>query len=631
MAGPGTRMNMAWLRDAARGIGLGLWAGALEGSVIAATIDLDPAFGSALLLMLCSTVLGALLGAGLGLLLAFLLRITTRWHGDYSFGTRVMSLVALALAAFHFWPLAWVFLHTQKPAASVAAVLLPLGFAGITFFNARYWLRKAWLGYEPRLGWNGFAAVVALALCLVNATWLVNRSHGAHGIALESDSNVLLVTIDTLRRDHVGIYDEEQAVPTPNFDAFARQGVLFKDAVTPMPETGPAHASLFTGLHPVRHGVLSNGHVLAAGYTTLAERLADEGYATAAFVSSFAVDSRTGLDQGFQIYDDDFFPAIHGFAEIRLVRLALRVIMRFWDPLKVPFLLERGAIETNRHAISWLAARGDRPFFCWVHYFEPHAPYETHGSSSAPPVDHRYILAHEDQVDYTPGLVASLRELYAGEVGYVDQRLGDLLNALDELGLDQDTMVIVTADHGEMLGEHGYYFNHHGIYDQAVRVPLAIRAPGTRPATREVDAQVRLMDIPATVLKYLNMDPMKHAEGVELLGYAQNLRHRSLAATLMGRKTASLERGTLYGLRTGRASADQGNALKYFYDQDDGSDHLFDLEADPHELRDLAPKQPELVEKSRRIALHEAQGASGKAPELDSSTREGLKALGYID
>ena len=625
-----------WLKVPLLSIGLGLLAGGLEGLAVANTIRLQLGWSEAFLLMACTLLAGVVVAVAAsipaGLLAANVWRSRTASHRQ-ALG---LGIVGFVLAAWYFWPMGWGLVQQGRMAGGVAGFAVPIGFFGTVMFNARHWLRKVEIGWEPRVGWLPISLVAAVVLAAVDASWLVSSLDRAEGQALEGDKNVLIVTIDTLRRDHVSAYGEDEAVPTPRFDALAEQGVLYTDAVTPLPETGPSHASMFTSLHPSTHGVISNGHVLHRGYTTVAERLSDEGYATGAFVSSFAVDSRAGLDQGFDIYDDDFLPAVHGLSEIRLVGLAQRALMRFGDPLKFPFLLERSADDTNARAIAWLDSRGRRPFLAWVHYFEPHAPYEPHeghgvDGQAAPSADHRWILAHEDEVEYTPELVEELRVLYGQEVSYADARLGELLDALEAMGHADDTLVIVTADHGEMLGEHAYHFNHHSIFDEAVRIPLAIRAPGLRPGTQVVDAQVRVMDILPTVLDYLRLEPAEPTEGVELLGYAEKVRHASLPTSLVGRKTGALDRGALLGFRTGRPYEQEGRPLKYIWDLDEQSEQLFDLVGDPEELNDVSADHPELVTQARRVVTPDAERLKLEAVEIDRATQAGLEALGYID
>ncbi len=622
-----------WLRVPLLSIGLGLLAGAVEGLAIASTIQLQLSWVEAFQLMLCSLAAGALVALAVAIPTGLLAQGMFRMQSGAHRQAMGLGAVGFVLAAWYFWPMGLGLIQNGRWAGGLAGLAVPIGFFGTVMFNARHWLRKVEIGWEPRLGWLPISLIASLLLAAADATWLVRGIDQAEGIALEGDHNVLLITIDTLRRDHVSAYGEPEAVPTPRFDAFAEQGVLFTDAVTPLPETGPSHASMFTSLHPSTHGVISNGHDLLAGYTTIAERLSEEGYATGAFVSSFAVDSRTGLDQGFQIYDDDFMPAVHGISEIRLVGLLQRVIMRFGDPLKFPFLLERGADATNARAIPWLQARGDRPFLCWVHYFEPHAPYEIHPGAEAglPDVDHRWILANEHEVDYTPELIEQLRALYGHEVSWVDARMGELLDALEGAGHADNTLVIITADHGEMLGEHDYHFNHHSIYDEAVRIPLAIRAPKLRAGTQVVDAQVRVMDIPPTVLDYLRLDKLDPTEGVDLLGYAEKVRHKSLPTSLVGRKTGALDRGALLGFRTGRPHEQEGRPLKYIWDLDEERELLFDLVGDPDELNDVSGEYPDLVGQARRVVTPDAERLRLERVEIDAATEEGLRALGYMD
>jgi arylsulfatase A-like enzyme len=615
---------------------LGALAGALEGAAIAHGGRMHLSFGAALSLVLVCVLLATLMALAGFLPAALLARLGSAPDPPSRRHALTLGLVAFGLAAWYFVPVGLGMIRLDRWFGGIAAFFVPIGFLGTVHFNARHWLHKAEVGWEPKVGFLPLAGGLALLLALGDAAWLSQGPRAVRGPAQPDDPSVLLVTIDTLRRDHVSAYGEPQAVPTRAFDALAAEGVLFTDAITPLPETAPSHAAMFTALHPLRAGVLANGTPLQARFTTLAERLRDEGYDTAAFVSSYAVDSSAGLDQGFGVYDDDFLPGLHGLAEIRAVGLLQRLVMRFGDPLKLPWLLERPGLQTNARALAWLAKDRHRPFFCWVHYFEPHAPYEPHGEplpdGGAPPdLDHRWILAHEKGFDYTPEVVEGLGRLYDGEVAWADARLGELLAGLDATGHRADTLVIVTADHGELLGEHGYHFNHHSLYDEALRVPLVIRAPGLQVQTRVVGAQVRVLDLGATVLDYLGLDPMKPGEGVELLGYAEGERSQSLLTTLYGRTSGALDRGTLLGVRSGRTEGEEGRPFKYLRDLDAGREQLFDLEADPGEVHDIAAEQPGLVAQAHDLVGQEAQQAISRTTEVDPATRNALKALGYLE
>ena len=613
------------------GLGLGLLAGTLEFAYLAATLRLDMSFVEAAALAGVSIVIGGLFGALVGgPVAAVCAPLTERGRAKHWMPSRkdgfAMGAMALVLAGFYALPAGVQVFRDGRALAAVATLALPLPITGLVFVYARYVLRRIEVGVDPRLGWIQASALAAAGIGLIASTFLATRDRDPSG-AVAGDPNIIVITIDTLRRDHLSAYEEDEAVPTPHFDAFAKAGVLYKDAITPLPETGPAHASLFTGLHPVQHGVLANSYTLSRRHKTLAELVGDEGYATAAFVSSFAVDARSGLDQGFQTYDDDFFQSVRGLSDIRLIGIGLKVILRFGDPQKFPQLLERRAPDTNARALRWASAHTDVPVFLWVHYFEPHTPYERYDGVDDG-IDPRWILSNEREFTYTDEVNEKLRERYAQEVEYVDGQLGELLNGLQDLGLRDNALVMITSDHGESLGEHGIHFNHHGIYDEVIRVPLALQATGLRAGTQEVEPQVRLMDLTPTALDYVKLKMPEGLDGVDLLGYAERLRKHSVVGTLMGRKTASLSKGTLYGLRTG---TDKGH-VKYILDPDSNTQALYDLTTDPDELENVASIQTEAAKQSRQLVERTFDYSNFEGGEfLDDATQKRLEALGYVE
>jgi choline-sulfatase len=255
--------------------------------------------------------------------------------------------------------------------------------------------------------------------------------------------DVLLVTIDTLRADAVSAYGNP-AASTPVLDALAARGVRFATAVANVPLTGPSHASILTGLIPVRHGVRDNGgFVLPDEIPVLTERFRKAGYRTAGFVSGYPLVRRFGFGRGFEVYDDSL---PHGN-----------------DPRRAPYV-ERSADRTTDLVLRWLESpsggagpgAGGAPWFLWVHYYDPHAPYE-------PPGEFAQRFAARP---------------YYGEAAFVDQQLGRLLRRLDEGGWSAHTLVLATSDHGESLGEHGE--DTHGIfvYDSTLRIPWIMAGPG---------------------------------------------------------------------------------------------------------------------------------------------------------
>jgi arylsulfatase A-like enzyme/Tfp pilus assembly protein PilF len=276
--------------------------------------------------------------------------------------------------------------------------------------------------------------------------------------------SLLLVTIDTLRADHLASYGYE-AVETPHLDRLARGGVRFDQVATTAPLTLPAHASIFSGQYPHHHGVRDNlNFPLAGETTTLAEVLRAVGFATGGFYGASVLDLRTGLGRGFETY---LGPAGGGSV----------------TPAQPTLQVERRGEAVVADALPWIAAQSGR-FFAWVHLFDPHAPY-------SPPA---------------PFLERYAGRGYDGEVAYSDHVVGSLMAGLEALGRAADTIVVVAADHGEGLGDHGEQFHSALIYDSTVRVPLILWAPERLPAGRVVGGQASVVDLLPTTLALLGVE-----------------------------------------------------------------------------------------------------------------------------
>ncbi len=301
--------------------------------------------------------------------------------------------------------------------------------------------------------------------------------------------NLVIVTLDTFRVDRVGTFGNEDGL-TPNLDRIAEEATRFPRALTPIGTTHPAHASLFTGLYPGEHGVRFNGDVLDDDVTTLAELLRDAGYRTAAFVAKKNMIVRGGLQQGFDVRSDD---APDGGPRIR------------------------PGDAVNELALDWLDAAGDGPFFLWVHYFETHTPLrnttyarERLGRYDGPlkngaPTELVYDLG-TDRLPDTPANRRALAMLYDGEVLEADRLVGDVYAKLRALGRLDDTIVVVAADHGELLGEHGEVGHGFHVLEPVLRVPLMIREPKqTEP--RDVERRVSLVDVLPTLAELLGLPP----------------------------------------------------------------------------------------------------------------------------
>lgn len=393
--------------------------------------------------------------------------------------------------------------------------------------------------------------------------------------------NVLLVTIDTLRADRVGAYGREDAA-TPTLDALAARGVLFETSIATAPLTLPSHATILTGRTPPRHGVRHNGIFrLSQDIPTLAQRLHEEGYETGAVVAAVVLAKHYGLERGFEHYDDEVSPS----------RAA-----------NIGGYHERNAEAVTDAALAWLQKR-ERPFFLWTHYYDPHASYkapEPYGSEYA-------------------------ADPYQGEIAYTDAQVGRLLDGIAARGRLEDTLVVVTSDHGENLGAHGERTHAYLIYDETQRVPLLMAGPGL-PAGRRVPALSSGADVAPTLLAQLGLAPLPGIDG------------RDLTASIHadGRADPGREPRAVYAESLANRY-DHGFAPLYAARSESHlyirapRPELYHLERDPGQLENLLPAGA--GEDSARLSrfLDEVLAAElDHGPiDVDAATRVQLNALGY--
>jgi arylsulfatase A-like enzyme len=412
-------------------------------------------------------------------------------------------------------------------------------------------------------------------------------------------SDLVLITVDTLRADALSVNRPQGGgAPTPHLDALAAAGANFTRAATVAPLTLPAHASILTGRYPPVHGVRDNGQRLPEGAVTLAEVLAGRGYRTGAFVGSFVLDRRFGLAQGFATYDDRVAPDLASIESLAAERPADAVL---------------GVFE------GWLReSAGNAPLFAWIHLYDPHAPY-------APP---------------EPFATRWAGEPYAGEVAYVDQVVGGVLEALDERGRRDRAVIALVGDHGEGLGEHGESTHSLLIYNSTLRVPMILVAPGRIAAGTRVTALVRTIDLGATLLDYLGFEP-ELGEGRSLQPLIEK-GGTSTAAEKGGTSEGSTSAGSsaaaygesLYGeLHLGWSALRSLETERYRLIEAPRPE-LYDVAGDPGETTDLAASRPDLL-RSLRAELARLEAALPEAGEpapaaLDAATAARLEALGYL-
>jgi choline-sulfatase len=383
-----------------------------------------------------------------------------------------------------------------------------------------------------------FSAFLALFL-LIAATPATSMWAQSSPSSSAAKPDVFLITIDTLRADHVGCYGYKQ-VETPTLDALATDGVRFSQAFTHSPITNTSHTSILTGLLPSVHGVTDFGVPLAPQHVTWAELLKKQGYQTAAFIGAVILDSSSlapGLDRGFDFYDN--FPAKPDTKER-------------WGRV------ERRAMTVVEHAQTWLAQHPSGPRFVWVHLFDPHDPYEP-----PPPFSEKYA-----------------QHLYDGEIAYADSALAQFIATLKKSGAYQNAIIIVSGDHGEGLGEHGEDTHGLFLYDSTLHIPLIIKSSGTAHRGAVVDSLVRTTDILPTVLSMTGTPAPAELNGDSLVPLinAESQPVRSLFGE------------TDYPLRWGWAPirAVREAHAKFI---EAPRPELYDLQGDPKELKNLYSPQ----------------------------------------
>jgi len=410
--------------------------------------------------------------------------------------------------------------------------------------------------------------------------------------------SVLLVTIDTLRADHVSAYGYTVRT-TPRLDRLASEGVLFEQAYAGITVTGPSHATLMTGRPARAHGVVRNGYRLPPGTETLSGILKDKGWSTAAVVSAYPLSRRFGLAAGFDAYDDTFL------AEESSLPTAQ------WEGRTLGQPYDRRADGTTRRAAAWLEQRrADEPFFLWVHYFDPHTPYDA-------PAAWRLPAAGDDG--------ACLRAAYDAEIRFVDDELGRLLDVLEARGRARDTLVVVTSDHGEGLGDHGELEHGPVVYEEAVRVPLVARFPRQLPPGVRRPGPVELMDVTPTVLELAGLPARPGFPGRSLVPLAHGRPGDPRHVVIVQGEYDEGADETVFGARQG--------GTKYIETRRAGAvrrRELYDLGSDAAERRDLAGVDPARAERLAVLlqAWRRALGPA-RAGKIDPSDVEGLRALGY--
>lgn len=538
-----------WLHGVKLCAGLGLLAGGFE------------ALAMALNLALPLSLTGfAVTGGSAMLAMAALAMLFAMITGPMHFGLKSMStyrsmalhmgLVTILIVGFYLWQGSAELVRRQNPIGAAAMALMPIGFGGVAYYNARFWLKKKQIGAKTKLGFLPVATLAGLVL-VAAGTGIRHRRDTGGAFALENDPNVVFILVDGLRWDHVGHLGGK--TETPRIDKLSRQGVTFANAVTPAPEGGPSLATALTGLHPLRHERITNDHPLHPGARTFAEVVKNEGWATGGFASSSVGSAETGAARGMRSYDDAFGPGPVGLTEVNLLG---------WLARQFAPRTHRTDAETVDRFQAWYAKHSVVPHFAVIQLSGP-----DRATDSA--------------------------ETYVAAVRAVDVEVGRIFDLIEDADEDADTLVVFAGLGGVLLGEHESSHPREGLWDELVRVPLVVRNIKLNKEVDRVEAQVRMMDLTPTALAFAKLDQTDETEGIELLGFVAGTRTHTVWCSMVGRD----RHGAMLGLRN--------NGIKYLSRVDGGDERLYEVTTDPTESTDLSTEQPATLEQARRLVSGE--------------------------
>ena len=433
--------------------------------------------------------------------------------------------------------------------------------------------------------------------------------------ALPDVENVVLVSIDTLRADHLGCYGNE-VVRTPHLDALAAEGVLFTAHMNAAPSTLCSHTSLMTGTYPHTHGTPRNGFLVPEENEMLAEVLRDAGFVTAGFIGAYPLRSKFRFDQGFDTYDD---------------KQAIRT-----------------GVKVNESVARWLENRPAGRLFLFVHYWDVHLPYD-------PPQPYRDMYRTDDvpmertkdEIEYVRGSMqagndecarsGALKELYAGAVSFVDEIVGDLMVLLAQHELVDSSLIVVTSDHGEAMDEHWEFWDHgESTYDTTVRTPLILRLPSAYAAGMRRDEVVSNVDVMPSILELLDLPRSPALEGTSFVALLRSeVEAPRPPAFSEGTKPHDAKTESLAWTNARKCRAVRDGKWKLIERPLHGTLELYDLEADPGETTNLFEREkdaPWLAELRQRLGdWGSAVPSRTGAHDTSAETLRELEALGYVE
>ena len=492
-------------------------------------------------------------------------------------------------------------------------------------------------------------AALGISFMVINGKISRPPSSNPAGTLLDSKVNIILVVMDTTRRDHLSCYGYARKT-TPNLDALVTESLLFTNAYAPSPWTLPSHASIMTGLYPSTHGAHYNVNasskpavnLLRQDFVTLAEMLSPYGYRTAGVVGATFCHRYFGIAQGFDYYNDDFRTVHHDLQHYDIFHITSKIFSLSNYFIRHGYHGIRRASELNEIVFSWLEKNYRYPFFLFINYFDPHWPYappspydllfkgknerliiDNHGSDwnlFAKVINNHHTLTDEEK--------CHLLSQYDGEIAYLDYHLGKLVERLKSLNVYDESMIIITADHGESFGEHNLMDHGRALYEELLHIPLIIKYPLSQNISGTCSSPVSLIDIMPSVLSTLDISLPSAMQGKVITGVPAD---RTVFAEHY-RDKLWIEK---FGERFDRdLIAVYSGDFKYIW-ASNGKHELYNVSEDSQESHNLIHELPAIVatmdeEIQKRLPLFKASGKVNDVPEVDTAIKEKLKALGYI-
>lgn len=552
-------------------------------------------------------------GSVLGCLLLALRHVLTRHDRAGSILERWYQPVFAALLFAPLLAMAgnWLLLLLPRSFPFAHQRALALGSGGVLILATAALMRGLCGGRRHCLRIMVYAGALPAVPLLAALGFPEAGSTADRPMAQKGAPNILLISIDTLRPDHLSCYGYRR-ITSPTLDRLAQEGAIFLNAFAPASWTLPSHMTLLTSLPPERHSVNFDTRKLAGDIPTLAEVLRARGYVTAGFVSGSYLDGRFGFARGFDEYDD-----------YSLVRLSgLRARFQVSSPT-----IARLATE---YLTRWSADRERRPFFLFLHFFDVHdeyippRPYDSL-FRVARPADANGQGAATPERPRSGGALEELVARYDGEIAWTDAHVGLILQKLKRLGILNDTVVVVTSDHGEEFYEHGQLGHRRTLYDEVLRVPLLIRFPKLVPAGTRVEHQVRLMDVMPTILLLAGFRVASSGQPVHS---AHNL------TPLFAGGAPVFPELPAFGQFQDRLSSVRMQGFLYVRNERSGHEELYDLSNDPGQQSNTIAASPSANFFRSQLALWKdfcaGRRSTGQSHELDEDQKKALRSLGYL-